>query len=367
MQSMETQDSNFEHELSGKEAEPSTSHKSGLSKAGVIQISITISIFILSMVIVMADFSEKVNFIVHIVSLAIFLFWSVWKIIQENFENETANDSEEKVNNGLILFSSIKRKNLSHNPNIFRQILELTALLRHENFRMIQNRLSKNNMRKGFCCLFYGSPGTGKTETSYQIALETCRNILPIDISSIQSMHPGESQQNIKSVFEKYRSLLKNSANTPILLLNEADAIISKRTIITNKNPAIERDDNAMQNVLLQELENFEGILIATTNLTENFDKAFDRRFLYKIKFSMPDINTRTDIWQTIIPELKEQEAHELAVQYTFSGGQIENIARKRIVENILSGDNPSIEKIKYYCQDETVSSDNELKIGFIS
>jgi hypothetical protein len=274
-------------------------------------------------------------------------------------------ENVEKDEKDIMFAASIKRKHLCYNPMEFRQILELTAILRQESFEKVQKHLSENDMRKGFCCLFYGPPGTGKTESSYQIALETGRNIMTIDISDILSRFLGESQKNIRSIFERYRSLSKKSKEIPILLLNEADAIISKRTLIGH-NPAAEKDDNAMQNVLLQEMEDFDGILIATTNLTENFDKAFDRRFLYKICFSMPDANARTDIWQSIIPNLTEQEAHELAIQYKLSGGQIENIARKRVVENVLSGTNPSMDRIKCYCQEEIISGKNDEKIGFI-
>jgi ATP-dependent 26S proteasome regulatory subunit len=328
----------------------------------------------ISMVFVMTILSLTTNFpeqlannlwgitnIVLIVSLSYSILRKIG-LISDKRENINMANMEKDIK----LSASIKRKHLYYNPREFRQILELTAILRQESFKKVQKHLSGNDMRKGFCCLFYGPPGTGKTESSYQIALETGRNIMAIDISDIQSMYPGESQKNIRSIFEKYRFLSEKSKEIPILLLNEADAIISKRTLIGH-NPALEKDDNAMQNVLLQEMEDFDGILIATTNLTENFDKAFDRRFLYKIGFSMPDTNARTDIWQSIIPNLTEQEAHELAIKYKFSGGQIENIARKRIVESVLSGDNPSIERLKCYCQEEILSIENDKKIGFIA
>jgi hypothetical protein len=81
----------------------------------------------------------------------------------------------------------------------------------------------------------------------------------------------------------------------------------------------------------------------------------------------MPETNVRTNIWQSIIPSLTEQAAKELAIKYKFSGGQIENIARKRTIESALSGDTPSIERIKCYCQEEVVSADNDKKIGFIA
>jgi SpoVK/Ycf46/Vps4 family AAA+-type ATPase len=349
-----------------------------INKSGIIQIVMILSMVILSIVVIMADFPEEVNDILwRLVRTALFASfgYSVLNIIRtigskknENLGNDTADVNYEHKNestkNGMILSTSIKRKELFYNPKEFRQILELTAILRVISFEKIQKQLSENNMRQGFCCLFYGPPGTGKTETSYQIARETGRDIMAVDISRIQSKYIGDSAKNIREIFGRYRSIAKESKESPILLLNEADAIISKRTII-GFNPVAEKDDNAMQNVILQEMEDFDGILITTTNLTENFDKAFDRRFLYKIYFSIPETNARTNIWQSTIPSLTEQEAKELAIKYKFSGGQIENIARKRVVESVLSGDNPSIERMKCYCQEEILSTGNDKKIGF--
>ena len=88
--------------------------------------------------------------------------------------------------------------------------------------------------------------------------------------------------------------------------------------------------------VVKVEMEKLEGSLIATTNLTGNLDKAFERRFLYKIKFNKPEIGPKTKIWMYMIPELSEQQARELAEGYSFSGGQIENISRKKVIKSFL-------------------------------
>ena len=85
-----------------------------------------------------------------------------------------------------------------------------------------------------------------------------------------------------------------------------------------------------MQNIILQELENLDGILIATTNMTQNMDKAFERRFLYKIEFSKPEKNIRKMLWKSMMPDLNEEDALALASRFDFSDGQIENIARKK-------------------------------------
>lgn len=84
-------------------------------------------------------------------------------------------------------------------------------------------------MRKGFACLFYGSPGTGKTETAYQIARKTGRDIMIVNVSEIKSCWVGESEKNIKALFDRYREYVRSYEVAPILLFNEADAIIGIR------------------------------------------------------------------------------------------------------------------------------------------
>jgi AAA+ superfamily predicted ATPase len=121
------------------------------------------------------------------------------------------------------------------------------------------------------------------------------------------------------SMVSGYRTLLKKDTLYPILVFNEADAVFDKRKDIGQSG--VGQTENAIQNIILQELEDFEGILIATTNMTQNFDKAFERRFLYKILFNKPDEATRAKIWEDKIPGLLPQQAAILAKKYNISGG----------------------------------------------
>ncbi len=125
--------------------------------------------------------------------------------------------------------------------------------------------------------------------------------------------------------------------------------------------------ENSLQNIILQEMEQLDGIMIATTNLTQNLDKAFERRFLYKIEFEKPSAEAKSRIWRSMIPTLDEQTAVTLAKRYDFSGGQIENIARKRTVDMILLGGEPSIEQLDEYCRSEMLGQPerSRRKIGF--
>ena len=124
--------------------------------------------------------------------------------------------------------------------------------------------------------------------------------------------------------------------------------------------------ENSIQNIILQEMETLDGILIATTNLAQNMDKAFERRFLYKIKFEKPTLEARMSIWHEMIPTLKEEESHILASKYDFSGGQIENIARHYTIGNILHGEAQNVvEEISVYCESERLETGQKRKIGF--
>jgi SpoVK/Ycf46/Vps4 family AAA+-type ATPase len=108
-----------------------------------------------------------------------------------------------------------------------------------------------------------------------------------------------------------------------------------------------------------------EGIMIATTNLTENLDPAFERRFLYKIEFTIPEVSTRAKIWKSMMPFLSDQAALYLAGKFPFSGGQIENISRKSVVEYILSGRNMTLKKITELCEMESYTKERRRLIGF--
>ena len=266
----------------------------------------------------------------------------------------------------LKSFTEIKEKPLYYNSYEGNQIARLTRLLSQDNLPDIQRRLEEQGMRKGFACLFYGAPGTGKTETVLQIARQTGRNIMQIDIAGLRDKFVGETERNVKAIFTRYKLLCKNSDVMPILFFNEADAIFNKRTTIGSNNPTVEKMENSMQNIILQEVENLEGILIATTNLTSNLDDAFDRRFLFKVEFKKPEVDVKAKIWTSLLNNLSEKDAHILAERYDFSGGQIENIARKRAIDYVLNGKFSTLQEIETYCKAEMLDRKGcRARIGF--
>lgn len=184
-----------------------------------------------------------------------------------------------------------------------------------------------------------------------------------VDAAELKSKWFGESEKQIKQLFSDYEELVKSYDVCPILLFNEADAVINKRA--TNVEDVCSKIENTCQNIIMQAMETFSGILIATTNLTENMDTAFERRFLYKIKFEKPCHQVRQKMWQSMIPELTANDALMLSQNYDFSGGQIENIARKTIVDSILFDFEPSLFNVSKLCQEERVIHSNNHPIGF--
>ena len=264
----------------------------------------------------------------------------------------------------MLRCDKIVPKQLYYDKKIEAQIDELANLLDDEQYRQIRARMEEMKYHSGFACLFYGAPGTGKTETALQLARRTSRDIIQVNIPEIKSMWVGESEKNIKKVFDDYRSKVKNSKIAPILLFNEADAVIGIRQ--EGAQRAVDKMENSIQNIILQEMETLDGIMIATTNLAQNLDKAFERRFLYKIKFDKPTVEARMSIWHEMIPSLTDNETRTLSNCYDFSGGQIENIARRNAIGTILHGDEANtLDNLIAYCNDEKLETKQHKQIGF--
>ena len=272
---------------------------------------------------------------------------------------------DKPVASDVIISKHIVEKELFYDGKTISQVKELEGLLSEENFKNVRERMKSQKMRCGFACVFYGSPGTGKTETVLQIARKTGRNILQVNISEIKSCWVGESEKNIKGIFDRYREQVKRTKVTPILLFNEADAVIGKRR--EGAENAVDKMENSIQNIILQEMETLDGIMIATTNLEQNMDKAFERRFLYKIKFNKPSLEARSSIWKSMIPALSHDDCTLLASKYDFSGGQIENIARHYAVNTVLHGEDENrLDSLYAYCDGEKFEKKECRKIGFV-
>lgn len=288
------------------------------------------------------------------------------KFLKDFPKNDYKKKNEDTEQTFIIRHKEIKDKELFFPEGFDKRIDDLRQLVTIENMEKIKKRMEAKKMRGGFNCLLYGGPGTGKTESVLQIAKATKRDVMQVNISEVKSMWVGESEKNIKKIFDDYREICKHSKNAPILLFNEADAIINKR--MEGASHAVDKMENSIASICLNEMENLPsgGLVFATTNLTQSLDTAFERRFLYKLEYPSPDASVRKKIWMSMLPELNEDIAEKLSRDFQFSGGQIENAVRRYTVDEILYGaPDDMMKKLKDICESEKLNNGNTKKIGF--
>ena len=218
--------------------------------------------------------------------------------------------------------------------------------------------------------IFYGAAGTGKTITALALGKSLKRQVISFDCSKILSMYVGESEKNVRKIFDDYKDLATKTKSEPILLLNEADQFLSNR--VSGQISGSDKMHNQMQNIFLEQIETFSGILIATTNLLDSIDKAFSRRFNYKIEFLKPDEQKRILLWEKLIPDnlpLEDGFDIDKLKKYPLTGGQIEmvikNTAYKLAVEDdALFKVSDFIEEIE---KEQKTQFDKEKTVGFMS
>jgi len=216
--------------------------------------------------------------------------------------------------------------------------------------------------------IFYGFAGTGKTLTALALAKSLKREVLSFDCSKILSMYVGESEKNVRNIFDTYKDLVEKTKSEPVLLLNEADQFLSARS--SGSNSGSEKMHNQMQNIFLEQIERFDGILIATTNLLESIDTAFSRRFNYKIEFKKPTLKQREELWKKLLPEklpLSDDFDLEQLLSYELTGGQIELVI-KNTAYKVALDEEPifTVEAFKDQIEKELKGNfDSENKMGF--
>lgn len=217
--------------------------------------------------------------------------------------------------------------------------------------------------------IFYGAAGTGKTMTAYSLAKSLKRQVLAFDCSKILSMYVGESEKNVRKIFDTFYDLCEKTKSEPILLLNEADQFLGARS--SGNITGSDQMHNQMQNIFLEQIENFKGMLIATTNLLENIDKAFSRRFNYKIEFKKPDEKQREKLWELMLPKVapyaEDVQLKDLA-KYSLTGGQI-NLIIKNTAYKVAVMDEPlfSFKDFKdEIAREKDANFDSEKSMGFL-
>jgi SpoVK/Ycf46/Vps4 family AAA+-type ATPase len=179
----------------------------------------------------------------------------------------------------------------------------------------------------GLAFNFAGAPGTGKTICAEAIAHSLGMKLLVVDYAEVESMWVGETAKNIVGAF---RSAADQRA---VLFFDEADSIAGRRSTAAASLP-YQREANMNVNVLLRELEAFNGVVIFATNLAANFDPAFERRIRAHVRFEMPGLDERERIWKVQIhpsktPLAKDVDFRQLAERFEVSGGDIKNAVLK--------------------------------------
>jgi hypothetical protein len=263
----------------------------------------------------------------------------------------------------IITPSEIRPLELYYNEREQKELHTIEQLLEQNRYKNMVDLLMSENERTGITIVLSGGPGTGKTETIQQWARKSNRKLCWVDFASLSSKWVGENEKAIRKVFEEYRSLIATEAVDPILVLNEADGLLTKRVEVEN---TVDKMSNTVQNLLLEEIEKFSGVLVATTNLLKNIDNAFMRRFLFKIKIENPDIYTRSNLIKRL-SFLSHDQQSEL-IQIPFSGGQLENICRRVMLHRLVNNNYPNVEQIKNWFNEEfqTGYCYDRKQIGFL-
>ncbi|HDZ4292937.1 TPA: ATP-binding protein [Campylobacter jejuni] len=187
--------------------------------------------------------------------------------------------------------------------------------------------------------IFYGPAGTGKTMSALAMAKSMKKSVLSFDCSKILSKWVGESEQNVRKIFDTYKNIVQTCKQSPILLLNEADQFLSTRV---DGSSGSDKMHNQMQNIFLEQIERFSGVIIATTNFLESLDSAFSRRFDYKIEFKKPDFKDRLKIWEKFLPKkaLFEKDFDiNILSNYELSGAQILMVVKNTALKVAVSQD----------------------------
>lgn len=282
-----------------------------------------------------------------------------------NKRGNRGRDFDSEPSPSLIDPCDIVQKNLYYGGETEQMLTSLANILQDDNYNNLCKKLSDKSMPSGVAVLLHGFPGTGKTEFVNQLAKATNRKIFKVDISKTKTMWFGESEKLIKKVFDDYRDCCDNEDIKPILLFNECDGVLSKR--IEAGFSSCAQTENAIQNIILEEIEHLDGILFATTNLTTNLDAAFERRFLFKVFFEKPTVMAKTFIWQDNITYLTDDEATQLAEDFDFSGGEISNVARRVTIQELLKGcDRLPLSEIIKICKTEKLNNKSSCRpIGF--
>lgn len=213
--------------------------------------------------------------------------------------------------------------------HIMQQVLEIEAWLKYGSVLMNEWGLD-NKIKPGYRTLFYGPPGTGKTLTATLLGKSSDREVYRVDLSMIVSKYIGETEKNLSKIFDTAQH------KDWILFFDEADSLFGKRTQTSSSN---DRHANQQTGYLLQRIEDFPGVVILASNLKENMDEAFSRRFQSMIHFTMPAADERLLLWENAFSGKCQLDPaidlENIAEKYELAGGAIVNVLRYCALKSI--------------------------------
>jgi len=278
---------------------------------------------------------------------------------------ESGKEFDISYNTGIL--QERKKTNtvdMIYDKELEKEIKRITNALQEGNYERIKKRMKEDKLPESMTFLFYGPSGTGKSETVYNIAKATKRRVVEVKMGKVNGGGlVGDFERETKNIFSEYKTLCEISELTPILLINEADSLLSKRISVNIHN---DKTENFRTNLILDELDKFEGILFATTNLKDDFDNAMDRRFLQKIKFNIPNERIRGLIWKQKLP-LFDMEEYEQLSKYIVTGGIIDNIVRRCKIQSNLEMREPEISEVVNMLETEAgFREKSKRNVGFM-
>lgn len=246
--------------------------------------------------------------------------------------------------------SKLRMKDIVLPDKQYRKVREIVAACRNQAHVLNAWGFGKKLVTgKGITCLFDGPPGTGKTLCAEIISGELNRPLYRINIPEVVSKWVGETEKNIKAIFQQAR------ISHAMLLFDEADSLFAAR--VAEAKTSTDRYANMEVNLLLQEIERFPGIVILTTNFFGSLDKALIRRIQFRVSFEEPDDEGRARIWRTLCPP--EAPLHEdvnfekLGKHFEMTGGMIKNAIIRAAYLSCEVGEPINQKRLEESCLDE--------------
>ena len=228
-----------------------------------------------------------------------------------------------------LIETELEWDDLILNEEVMHQIREIEQWLKYNDVLMNDWGMG-SRLKRGYRVLFHGPPGTGKTMTATLLGKYTGREVYKIDLSMVVSKYIGETEKNLENLFA--RAETKNW----ILFFDEADALFGKRTGVRD---AHDKYANQEVSYLLQRVEDFDGLVILATNMKNNIDDAFIRRFNSIIRFPLPDETDRALIWRKSFPQHiafnNNIDVPDVVKKYELTGGNIINVIQYSCLKSL--------------------------------